>query len=395
MSMAESALVGVDVGTTLIKAVVRSGDLHPLGEAQARTPWIAGPQGIEADPEWLAVVAIGCVMRALSAAGPEVRVRALGVTGMGETGVLVDAQDRPLAPAIAWHDTRTSADPGALGREIPDFGAFAGRPADDRPSLAKWRWLADAGFALDDARRWYSVAEWVAHRLGGSPGSDLSLASRTGALDVRAAEPWGPALEWSGARAGWFGELVPSGAPAGRVAVGPRGLVGAVICVAGLDSYASARALAAEGAETAFLSCGTSGATIRVLDGWPDLARAAAAGFTVDRHLDGRRPVVLGATVCGLVLQPLRDRLGPPDDPAAPEWQRAYADVAEAQSQVIGAMERLCGPTRRVVASGGWIEHPGLEAALRTRVGRGLEPRVDATSAARGAAIVARDAVSA
>ncbi len=391
MSMAESALVGLDVGTTFVKAVVYTDDLRPLGEAQARTPWVVTAEGTEADPETLARTAVDCVVRAVASAGPPVRVRALGVTGMGETGVLVDADDRPVAPAIAWHDTRTAADPRALGRDLPDFGAHAGRPPDDRPSLAKWRWLRDAGHELDRARRWYAVAEWVAHRLGGRPGSDLSLASRTGALDVRSGRLYAPALEWAGAGGRWIGELVPSGAPAGRVGVGPPELAGAALSVAGLDCYASAHALGADEPHIAFLSCGTSGATIRVLDEWPDLAAAAAAGFTVDRHLDGRRAAMLGATPCGLVLQPLRDRLGPPAAAAGPEWDRAYDTVAQAEARVMGAMERLCGPTHRLVASGGWIEHAGLRESLRRRVGRGLEPLIDQTSAARGAALIARD----
>lgn len=395
MSMAESALVGVDVGTTFIKAVVCGEDLRLLGEAQVRTPWVAtAAGGTEADPDALAVTALSCLDRALSGAVAPVRVRALGVSGMGETGVLVDGAGRPIAPAIAWHDARGSAEARDLDEALPSFRARAGRPPDERPSLVKWRLLGSAGHDLGRVRRWYSVAEWVARRLGARPGSELSLASRTGAIDVRSGAPYDEALEWSGGSAGWLGELVPAGAVAGRVDAGPPELVGATVSVTGLDAYASARALGADAPGTALLSCGTSGATIRVLERWPDLTQAAADGFTVDRYIDGRSAAVLGAIPCGLVLQPLRDRLGPPGDPAGTVWSDAYASVAEDEARIIGALEGLCGPTGRIVAAGGWIEHAGLRAALRERLGDVVEPSIDPASAARGAALIARDGLT-
>lgn len=392
MSMPENALMGVDVGTTLIKVVAYSETLSILGEARVRTPWITSGVGVEADPEVLAQTAIRCIEQALSAIARPVRVRALGITGMGETGVLADARGRPMAPAIAWHDERGGAEAGALAAELPGFAGRSGRRADERPSVVKWRWLRANGYELEGARRWYAVAEWVAVRLGARPGSELSLASRTGCLDVRAGELFTEALAWSGADPGWLGQLVPAGVAAGRAEVGPAEIRGAVVSVAGLDCYASSHALDADVPETAFLSCGTSGATVRILEKWPDRAAAAAAGFTVDRYLDGRRAAVLGATPCGLVLQPLRDRLGPPGAAPGPEWNRAYDAVAEAESHLIGSMERFCDPTRRVVTAGGWIEHAGLEEALRRRLGPSLDSRDDQNSAARGAAMLARDA---
>jgi sugar (pentulose or hexulose) kinase len=392
--MPDNALMGVDVGTTFIKAVVYAEDLTPLGGAQSRTPWSAVSPGIEADPDALAETTIACIERAFAAAG-EVQVRAIGITGMGETGVLADRHDRPVAPAIAWHDDRGNAEARALAHELTDFAERAGRRPDDRPSLVKWRWLAGAGYDLGRAQRWYSVPEWIARRLGGRPPSELSLASRTGVIDVGTAQPYAAGLEWSGADSGWFGEFAHAGASAGRVDTGPAGLIGAVVSVAGLDCYASALAIGADEASTALLSCGTSGAVVRVLTSWPDLGQAAAAGLTVDRYLDGHRPAVLGATPCGLVLQPLRDRLGEPGIPAASEWTSAYEAVAAAEGGLLAVMNQLFGDVQRIVAAGGWIEHPGLRAALKRRLGDRLEARTDPTSAARGAAILARRALDA
>ena len=63
----------------------------------------------EIDPYRLLDVAIELIGRAVRAAesawGP-VRVRRLGVAGLAESGVLLDAAGRPAAPVIAWFDHR-------------------------------------------------------------------------------------------------------------------------------------------------------------------------------------------------------------------------------------------------------------------------------------------------
>ena len=51
-----------------------------------------------------------------------------------------------------------------------------------------------------------SVAEWVV--AGGDEASDVSLASRTGWLDLTARGWWTEALDWSGASEGLFPPLV-------------------------------------------------------------------------------------------------------------------------------------------------------------------------------------------
>ena len=62
--------------------------------------------------------------------------------------------------------------------------------------------------------RWLSVGEWVVHRLGGEQVAELSLASRTGWLDLHARGWWDEALAWSGAPPG----LLPEPAPAATTA---------------------------------------------------------------------------------------------------------------------------------------------------------------------------------
>jgi xylulokinase len=99
------ALVGVDVGTTAVKAVALSRDGHVLGVAEEEYPLsLPQPGWAEQDPEdwWRATE------RALAALGVE--QASIGLTGQMHGLVLLDASDRVLRPAILWNDQRTSAE---------------------------------------------------------------------------------------------------------------------------------------------------------------------------------------------------------------------------------------------------------------------------------------------
>ena len=123
---------------------------------------------------------------------------------MAETGVLVDRRARPVAPAIAWHDPRGDEDAAELRRafEGSAFAELTGLPASALCSLAKYRWLRRHMPGASNGRRWLSVPEWLVRELGGEEVAELSLASRTGFLDVRRGTWSTEILDWAGAPSG-------------------------------------------------------------------------------------------------------------------------------------------------------------------------------------------------
>jgi xylulokinase len=98
-------LVGLDVGTTGVKALALSPEGDVLAHAEEgyglSTPH---PGWAEQDPEdwWQAAV------RALAALGGE--PTAIGLSGQMHGLVVLDDQDRVLRPAILWNDQRTEAE---------------------------------------------------------------------------------------------------------------------------------------------------------------------------------------------------------------------------------------------------------------------------------------------
>ena len=102
-------LVGLDVGTTSCKAVVMTPEGRKVATGRAPTPWTTSPLGTEIDGGTLVAAARSALSEAVAAA-PTGRIAGVGVASMAESGVLLGADGRPVAPVIAWHDTRDAAE---------------------------------------------------------------------------------------------------------------------------------------------------------------------------------------------------------------------------------------------------------------------------------------------
>src|SRR3954453_20045051 len=97
------ALVGLDVGTTGVKAVAISPDGSVLASTSEEYPLSTPRPGwAEQDPEdwWRAAQA--CIER--------LPVGPIGLSGQMHGLVVLDSEDRVLRPAILWNDQRTAAE---------------------------------------------------------------------------------------------------------------------------------------------------------------------------------------------------------------------------------------------------------------------------------------------
>jgi sugar (pentulose or hexulose) kinase len=422
-------LVGVDVGTSSVKAAVCTAEGRELAHGSASLAWRTTHDGTETEPEQV-LSAVRAALADALAGVPEGRVTALGVASMAESGVLLGPDDRPVAPLIAWHDSRDRAQAARLAADLGDeeFAAATGLPLSTQWSLTKHRWMRDHGTGLERAVRRLNVAEWVVYALGGEPASEYSLASRTGWLHLADRTWWEPTLDWSGADPALLPPLVQAGTPLGLAAADRAGerLAGAVLTVAGHDHQAAAIGAGAIDDGDVLDSCGTAEALVRTVPApLPESAvvEVTRHGVTVGWHALPDRLSVLGATRGGLLLQhvlrllgrdrddlpeldrealetdpgPLRVRLA--DDgtatisgagrdvtPAA-VWRGALdqvtAELAHLQKIVSGA----AGEYGRVVMTGGWA-HSEAMVALRRRAFGNARRSTAVEAGARGAALL-------
>src|SRR5262249_14874196 len=202
------------------------------------------------------------------------------------------------------------------------------------------RFLLDHEPEARRGARWLGVAEWVAHQLGASQAADLSLASRSGFLDLAARAWWDGALRFAGAPDGLLPELAMPGTALGRVPDDHplAAMRGAAICTAGLDHSAGAAGAGALADGLVFDSCGTAPGPVPAAAPWsPErVGEAVALGLEVNWHVVPGRQAVLGAQLLGLELQRAAETLGSPrhalerdDHPRTGDWRAAIARAAD------------------------------------------------------------------
>ncbi|MDP9221571.1 MAG: FGGY family carbohydrate kinase [Actinomycetota bacterium] len=375
----EDAWLGLDVGTTSSKAVVYTRDGTPVGAGRAVTNWHHGPLGTEIAPFALLDQARSALSQAADTTPDSVRIRAVGVTSMGETGVLVDARGQAVAPAIAWHDTRDFVEVEELAETIGEarFGARTGKPLRGQFSITKHRWLTRHLPSARAAARRYNIAEWIVRGLGAGEVCDRVLACRTGWFDLGSQAWWDEALDWSGTRVAIMPELVDSGTPVGRVREGHPRLIGAIATTAGHDHQAAALGVGATRLGDELDSSGTAEALVRTVPEGLEptqLLQLARFGVTTDVSIQRGRWSLLAGTQGGLAMRQTLDKwriepdglpeldaralslndLQPADDPAATEWRATVESATTQALQLHRAMTDVVGPHNRLIATGGW-----------------------------------------
>ncbi|NQV07266.1 hypothetical protein HQ535_12015 [bacterium] len=193
----QNAVIGLDIGTSSIKAVAltRSGEV--TGPVRVATPTTLHPDGrAEHDPAALWAAVTDCLAALSGAGAPGTTFKALCTTTVGEAMVGVDDAGKETGPIIAWHDTRGRPyvrgwldDPGAEALYLA-----TGQTVDERASVNKILWMREHEPAA--ARRsalWLGMGAWANLRLCGVAATDPSLAGRTMLLD-RCTRHWAPSL---------------------------------------------------------------------------------------------------------------------------------------------------------------------------------------------------------
>ncbi|MBI4944411.1 MAG: xylulose kinase [Actinobacteria bacterium] len=211
----EPLVLAVDCSTTASKAVAF--DARGREVATASTPLDLdrpGPGRHEQDAEQWWTATLTSLARCVADLDDPGRVRALCVTHQRESFVCLDADGRPLRPAILWLDSRAGAEIAALGS--PRVLAVSGKPPDTTPAIYKLAWLArHEPQLLGAAARVVEVHAFLAERLTGRRVTSTGSADSLGLLDLAAAD-WSPELlALAGVRPDQLPDLVPPGAVLG------------------------------------------------------------------------------------------------------------------------------------------------------------------------------------
>jgi len=257
--------LGLDIGTSGVKALLIGTDQTPIAEAHASLDVSRPHPGwSEQDPDdW--VRAVEAVIDHLATSHPSqlAALRGIGLSGQQHGATLLDAADRPLRPAILWNDGRSSAECRALAARA-DFLGIGGNlvmPGFTAPKL-EWVRMNEADIFKKTAKV-LLPKDYVRLFLIGDHVSEMSDASGTHWLDV-ANRRWSPdLLGATHMTEDQMPRLVEGSAASGdlRPALADRWGIGGTVTVAGGggDNAAAACGVGAVSPGSGFLSLGTSG----------------------------------------------------------------------------------------------------------------------------------------
>jgi xylulokinase len=284
-------LVGLDLGTTSLKAVVYDSDSGQILSRASRPTPVHHPQAYwsEHDPEALWQAVCACLREVCSTLPP---VQGIGIASMAEAGVPVGENGHPLDSAIAWYDRRSEPQTAWVEQNIPAGPLFAisGQRVSPSFGLTKLIWLRENRPQIFHAMRtWLPLPAYVHYRLTGETCVDYTIASRSLLFD-QDSRAWSPRLcSLAEISTTQLPALLPGSSPSGRVsrqAALESGLPPGAICTPGSHDHLCAALTAGAYRPGSIVdSTGTAQAVVQILPNFLSDPRLAEHGFACYAHV--------------------------------------------------------------------------------------------------------------
>lgn len=316
--MPKDLLIGIDIGTTSVKAVLFDGQGAVLGEAAHEHPTAyPHPNWAEQDPEdWWRGVCHTLHRIFAGSPRPATDVAAIGVSCQAPTIVAVDRAGTPLYPAILWLDRRTDPQCAWLRQRAgsENVTRINGGRIDAYYSAPKLLWLQQE--RPDILRRTHAVLHangYIVHRLTGVFSLDLSHGPLTLCFDSRAGRWSHQLLQDMGFDPGLFPPLFPCSDIVGEVtaqAAADCGLAPGTPVIAGMND-GTAAAIEAGVIEPGDAVEMTGQSTVLLI--CSDQPYLADQLIPLGHPIPGRHLVVGALSVSGGALRWVRDQIGEPE----------------------------------------------------------------------------------
>jgi xylulokinase len=270
--------IGLDLGTSGLKAVLISESQHVLADATAplSVQRLHDGWSEQGPADWIA--AAESVLDQLAPHGLG-KVLGIGLSGQMHGATLLDAADEVLRPCMLWNDTRAHEEAAEMDAD-PMYRRIIGNIVFPGFTAPKVAWVQ-----RHEPRIWEKIGKILLPKdylrlwLAGEHVGEMSDASGTAWFDTAKRDWSDDLLTASGFSRAHMPRLVEGSAPGGhlRTALAARwGLPkGVVIAGGGGDNAASGVGVGVVRAGEAFASIGTSGVLFAANDGYqPDPATA-------------------------------------------------------------------------------------------------------------------------
>jgi len=173
-------LLGLDIGTTTIKAAVYDPSLGRVNRVAVRPTPVYHPQEdrSEHDPEALWQTALSCIKEAASGQP----IAGMSISSMAEAGVLLDKRAKPVSPVIAWYDRRSEPQASQIERcvSLERLYQITGQRVSPSFGATKLLWLREnLPNIFQQGSHWLPLPAYVLYRLTGQMAVDYTIAART------------------------------------------------------------------------------------------------------------------------------------------------------------------------------------------------------------------------
>ena len=436
--MADSLVLAVDCSTTAVKAIVFDASGRSVGGARRPLSMLRPQSGFhEQDGTQWWDATIDAMAEAIASIDHPADIEAISISHQRESFVCLDADGRPIRPAILWVDTRAAEQIAEFGS--PRVAQVSGKPPDVTPAIYKMAWLRQHEPAtLREAIQVGDVQAFLAQRLTGRWATSHGSADALGLFDLANLTWDDDLLAVAGVRREQLPELVPSGdllATLTAEAARDLGLPAPIPLVAGTgDGQAAGLGADAGGSSIAYLNLGTSmvmgvASDEYVTDAaFRTLAGPAAGTFVLETLLNSAGYLVewfrtqfglfpdndeLNAAVAavpagadGLLTLPYWNAVQPPHwDPlargATVGWHGGHTPAHFVRSMLEGVafeaelhlsgLERATGtPITSLHAVGGGTRSTAWVQIMADVTGRDVQVETEGEMSAKGVAVLAR-----
>lgn len=259
--------LGIDIGTSGVKALLIDEHGRALGEASAPAvePVRPHPGWSEQNPAdwWTATLAAVDKLKA-SRPSEVAAVRGIGLSGHMHGATMLDRNDEVLRPCILWNDGRAAAECAEMEAALPNLRHLAGNIAMPGFTAPKIAWVRKHEPAIyDRIAKVLLPKAYVRLLLTGDHVEDMSDAAGTLWLDVARRDWSDELLDVTGLGRQHMPRLVEGSAPSAelkRELAQRWGMDGVVVVAGGAgDNAASACGIGAIRPGEGFVSLGTSG----------------------------------------------------------------------------------------------------------------------------------------
>jgi len=242
----EIMFLSVDIGTSSVKAAVFDASGREIATSMKMyAPESPKPGWLEVAPEIYWQKTKEAVSETIDGIPCPSSIKAVGVTGQGETLVTLDGEGRPTGKAIVWLDTRAQEE----AREIESlFGmekiyrttGQAEVSAGYTASIILWLKKNEPDrFRLTE--KFLLLNDYIVYRLTGSYAANKALYPSTLYYDFEKEAWWGDMLSFLGIDDRKLPRLMDSGMPAGHVSATETGLaLDTPVCPAPIDQVTGA-----------------------------------------------------------------------------------------------------------------------------------------------------------